>query len=200
MKTAEVEINGKRITVHDDGTVYSLRGKLKPQLDKAGYSAVHINGKRILVHRLIAQAFLSDFDQECEVHHLNEVKSDNRAENLVCMTRLEHQHLHKQIYPITKKCTICGKEFIPNPTKRKRAKTCSKECAAIAVKISASKRKRAVNQYSKDGCFIKQWDSFTSIEKAMHLSPANVAKCCKKLIHSCGGFVWKYSDESEVMT
>jgi ribosomal protein S27AE len=38
-----------------------------------------------------------------------------------------HAEEHR-VYPVTKTCEVCGAEFTPHRTKRKRAKTCSWEC------------------------------------------------------------------------
>ena len=63
------------------------------------------------------------------VHHINGNKRDNRLENLEIVTPKEHAQRHgQQKHPLTKRCLICGIEFTPHPTKRERAKTCSRAC------------------------------------------------------------------------
>lgn len=63
------------------------------------------------------------------VHHINGDKRDNRIENLQIVTPSEHALEHGQWkHPRFKRCVLCGKEFEPHPTKRARAKTCSKTC------------------------------------------------------------------------
>ena len=42
------------------------------------------------VHRLVAQAFLKDYDEKLEVNHKNGIKYDNRVENLEMVTRIEN--------------------------------------------------------------------------------------------------------------
>ena len=54
---------------------------LKPRFDKKGYVRVLLNdGKNYSIHRLVAFAFLGE-PNEC-VHHINNIKDDNRVENL----------------------------------------------------------------------------------------------------------------------
>lgn len=49
----------------------------------------------IMEHILVMEALLGRhlYDREC-VHHINEIKSDNRKENLQLMTKSEHMSLH----------------------------------------------------------------------------------------------------------
>jgi len=92
------------------------------------------NGKKILAHRYIYQEYINRPLLRGElIHHINGDKSDNRIENLQIMTPKEHSSHHNQKYPISKKCEVCGGEFVPHPTKRKRAKTCSKKCLGIML-------------------------------------------------------------------
>lgn len=67
---------------------------MTPQYTKKGYLKIGLykdgvfNMKR--VHRLVAQAFVPNPDNKPQVNHINEVKDDNRAENLNWMTNKEN--------------------------------------------------------------------------------------------------------------
>ena len=65
------------------------------------------------------------------VHHINGDPFDNRLENLEVIEAGEHLRFHNQKYSDYKYCVECGKLFKVNPRKRKRHKTCSKECAQM---------------------------------------------------------------------
>lgn len=89
-------------TVSRNGIVYDVPYKskvLRPQQMKHGYVGVWLygkggasgkNGKQIAVHRIVADAFCHKDSGDCEVNHLNEDKSDNRACNLEWCTHKEN--------------------------------------------------------------------------------------------------------------
>ena len=49
---------------------------------KTGYIQVSLNKRRFKVHRLVALAFIPNPDELPQINHKNEIKTDNRAENL----------------------------------------------------------------------------------------------------------------------
>ena len=62
-----------------------------------GYELWVANSATVLVHRLVAVA-THGFDAVCDgiVHHQNEIKWDNRPENLtLCESHRQHIHLHQ---------------------------------------------------------------------------------------------------------
>lgn len=79
-----------------DGRIWSDKTKryLKPCTSNAGYQMVNlcVDGKSHIktVHRLIALAFIPNPDGLEFVNHKNEVKTDNRPENLEWVTRSEN--------------------------------------------------------------------------------------------------------------
>jgi DNA-binding CsgD family transcriptional regulator/predicted RNA-binding Zn-ribbon protein involved in translation (DUF1610 family) len=68
------------------------------------------------------------------VHHINDIKKDNRPENLELHSKSSHaslHHLHDVIDMTTFQCTYCGKEVVkPTSTLRHLDKSyCNKVCA-----------------------------------------------------------------------
>lgn len=65
---------------------------LKPIKHQSGYLSITISRKKYRLNRLVAQAFVPNDDPErkTQVNHLNEIKTDNRAENLIWMTPKEN--------------------------------------------------------------------------------------------------------------
>ena len=47
-------------------------------------------GRQRLMHRVVAACWLDGFDPKKHVHHINGDKTDNRADNLECVTAKEH--------------------------------------------------------------------------------------------------------------
>lgn len=81
--------------ISSHGNVYSFHRNrlLKPKITRAGYLRVTLcNGttyKTVFVHRLVADAFIPNTHLNPTVNHLNEVKTDNRVENLEWATNAE---------------------------------------------------------------------------------------------------------------
>ena len=77
--------------VYPNGTIWSVKRNkfLKPSIEKTGYVRVNIKGKCYRMHRLIANAFIPNPNNFSDINHINEVKIDNRVENLEWCT---HRH------------------------------------------------------------------------------------------------------------
>ena len=85
-------------SVSDDGRVFShVRNReLKPKIDRYGYKAVTLfkDGKShyTTIHRIVAKTFLPNpLTKRC-VNHINEIKTDNRVENLEWVTVKENDN------------------------------------------------------------------------------------------------------------
>lgn len=100
------------------------------------YKRATLNGRRADEHRLVMEATIGRRLGRHElVHHINGDKRDNRPKNLAVVTAAEHSKKHLQKHPTVKKCETCGCAFTPSPTKRKRQKTCSPDCARMLVSL-----------------------------------------------------------------
>lgn len=58
----------------------------------------------------------------------------------------------------------------------------------------ASHPKKAVLQYSLSGDFIKEWDSVISIEIELGFNKSNISNCCRGIIGTSRGYIWKYKN------
>ena len=192
---AHIIIDGNYdLLVTRQGEVYHNGIRLSPMKEKNGYMRVTIHGRKYLVHRLVASAYIEPLvmgDRHRQVHHVNNDKTDNCVTNLVVMNRDEHQRMHKTKYPKTKLCLVCGKEFTPAPTKRKRAKTCSAECFHILQQQLMTHRGIRIAQYDTDGKLIKIWDTASDAARHEKINRPNLTKCLNGEIQTCGGYVWK---------
>ena len=88
----------KKYEIFPDGRIWSyVRNKwLKPALDTKGYYHINLsdndnNVKNYYLHRIIYEAVTGQpIPEDLQVNHINEVKTDNRFENLNLMTCKEN--------------------------------------------------------------------------------------------------------------
>ena len=81
-----IKVPGQRIYMcNKEGVVINAKTgrKRKPCLSNSGYYIVLLNGKSLSIHRIVATLFVKKTNPRFNiVNHKNEIKTDNRAENL----------------------------------------------------------------------------------------------------------------------
>lgn len=100
-KELPLDLNGyeSKYKITNDGRVYSeyLSDFIKPFYSKGGYVRVKLNygdrSKKVMVHRLVALAFIPNPDNKPQVDHINRNRADNRVENLQWVTAKENAQL-----------------------------------------------------------------------------------------------------------
>ena len=144
---------------------------LKPGKNSKGYLYVHLckDGKikKYYVHRLVATAFLENQEGYTEVNHINEDKSDNRADNL----------------------EFCSKSYNNNyGTRNKRI--------AEKLRNDPKRSKPVIAIDKRTGLILK-FVSAMEAERETGISNSNIIQCCKGKRNSCGGFYWMYTNSND---
>ena len=161
-------------SVTDDGKVFSLnynhtgeKKELKQRKDKYGYFGVTLfneNGKKcLLVHRLVALAFIPNTDNLPQVNHKNEIKTDNRVENL----------------------EWCDAVYNMNyGTRNKRS---------AEKQLNRKDKSKPVKQFTKDGLFLKEYQSMKEAARQTGFYKSAIVNCVQGRTKSSYGYIWRYA-------
>ena len=81
-------------TITQDGTVWNndTMHAIRPYLQSRGYHQVELYGKKHLVHRLVAEAFIPNAESKPTVDHIDRDKTNNHISNLRWATYSEQMH------------------------------------------------------------------------------------------------------------
>lgn len=63
------------------------------------------------------------------------------------------------------------------------------------IKNSVHKTYVPINQYTKEGIFIKTWESISSAAKEFNIGTSSLSKVCRFKKKSYKGYIWRYSQE-----
>lgn len=143
---------------------------LKQQYAKSGYMIVGLckNGKMksFNVHKLVAKAFIPNFNNKPQINHIDGNKCNNKVDNLEWCTVSENvKHAYDNNL---KKGAWVGQKDGKHPNSRK------------------------VAQYNKEMILIKIWDSMSEAHRETGVFVDSISKCCKKIYKTAGGYIWEY--------
>ena len=161
----------KKYEVFEDGRIWSYASNkwLKPNLRQDDYLRVKLSDndgkiKTYLHHRVVYESVTSQpIPDGLDVNHINEIKTDNRFENLNLMTRKENNNHGTHNERVSKALTN-------HPSKSKQ-----------------------VVQYDKDGNLIQVWPSTIEVHRQMGYSYGKISRCCRGECKTYKGFIWKFA-------
>lgn len=61
----------------------------------------------------------------------------------------------------------------------------------------AQKHKKPVSMFDKNNSYITSYESICEASKANNVQPSKISRCCRGLLKSAGGYIWKYAKENE---
>ena len=144
---------------------------LASNLDGCGYPLVHLckNGKmkNMLVHRLVATAFIENPENKPQVNHKNEIKTDNSVENLEWCTSFYNNHYG------TRTARAVQNHKYP--------------------KLGDSPRAKAVFCEELN----KTFDCAKRVEEELGIDRSAISQACTGKVKTAGGFHWRYADEND---
>lgn len=147
---------------------------LTPVKQHKGYLFVHLGGNKIkMVHSLVAEAFIPNPERKGFVNHIDGNKHNNSVDNLEWVTAKENvEHAIRT--------------GLRDPHKNNHPK---------GKNVVNS---RAVDQYSKDGQFVKHWDCISDAARAVGTTASQICGCACGRLLTAHGFTWRYSYKSSV--
>lgn len=193
---------------------------LKPNLKPTGYYECSLTKdgklKSFRVHRLVAESFIPNPNNYETINHINEIKADNRVENLEWCTvkrNIECYHENRiQLYQYTKE----GKLLKVWQSATKAAisingdKTGIQHCCKGKLKTykgyiwtytpfseqellrrNTDENKQRVGQYTEDDVLLNIYSSFSEAGRAVHCTGGAINMCCDGQRHLIKGYKWK---------
>lgn len=171
-------------SIEPDGTVINIKTHriLKGRVNSNGYHIVELfnNGKskQLLLHRLVAKAYIPNPNNYPVVNHKDENPANNTTENLEWCS-----------YKYNSNYGTCIKRRVEHTDYKKmnlkeRCLKHNEEC------------KRPVIQYDKAGNYIARYESGIAAAKAFGKNHSHILECCKgKRYKTVYGYIWKYEKE-----
>ena len=165
------------------GNVRSLWGRYKNKkylkktlTGKSKYYTVSLTkgekqgGYPYLVHRLVAGEFpeiCGEMFDGCEIHHKDFNCLNNRADNLVVMTKQEHFALHGT-----------EESFRVKGEKQRNRPDCSKQ----------------IFQYTLDMQYVDDYPSSMEASRKTGKNAGHIRRCARGEIPSFSGFIWRFKE------
>ena len=151
---------------------------MKPQINK-GYQFIGLYNskgicKRLFIHRIVAHAFIPKPKGYNEVNHINEIKIDNRVENLEWVDRLGNMQKFYENHPERRKGNTIKNAYIRHNTKY------------YGIPII---------QLGIDNNKVNEWENVATITRVLGYHGQQIIDCCLNKPHhiTAFGYKWRFA-------
>lgn len=193
----EVSDKGRVKSLHYYGGDRQVVMSLSRRRDGYLYVGLSKDGKcrHHMVHRLVATAFIKNPDGLEMVNHKDEVRDNNRVENLEWCTRSYNQIYSMNLHPERRQ--VFGNNFKDKAT----GESLSPRTKHIPVKYF-----EPIEQRTLDDEYIRTFEHLAQAAMDTGLQTGNIKAVCdrnarttpkkthKNYVSQCGGFVWRYAN------
>lgn len=183
--------------------------ELNPTLDGSGYPQTKLYkngiGYPFHIHKIIYTAFNGEVLDGYEIDHINGDKTDNRLENLRCVSHKENVNNSVTFEKFLK--AIKTDEYLKkhrensikmrgrklsDETRKKMSESRKGKCPPKYVLEAAKKvHQRKVYQYTLNGELVREYYPLISVED-FGFKYQSVIRCCSGKRNTYNGFKWSY--------
>jgi hypothetical protein len=150
----------------------------------SGYMSVELfnelGSKRLLIHRLVANAFIPNPNNYSQVNHKDENKANNDVSNL----------------------EWCTPKYNMNYGNSAKTRSSKIDYTKLHERLKHQYGKnnpiaKAVSQFDKEMNFIIRFDCIADAERELKIkrSQSHIVDCCKLRRLTSNGYVWRYEKE-----
>lgn len=175
----------KDYTIDTEGNVYSKRKHkyLKQTINKYGYCKVTLQKdkykKMYSVHRLVAEAFIPNYNKLPQVNHIDGNKQNNHVANLEWCTA-KHNMNEAVRTGLFDNCKKIQKE---NAVKNNLNKY-----HILANEVT----KKKVAQYDKQNNLLNTYDSISEASRKTRITITSISYSANGKRKTAGGFIWHF--------
>lgn len=156
---------------------------LIPKINNKGYKWVELpnghNKRCLLIHRLVALAFLKNPNNYPIINHKDENPQNNHVDNLEWCTVSYNNKYSIKRHP---------ERFVLRKNREKRD----------YYKVKTKYFNVHINQFSKDGEFIKQWFNFAELKHIKNYNNTSIKECCEGKRKTAYGYKWEFANKEQV--
>lgn len=152
---------------------------LKPTISKRGYYVIGLSKdsktKTYTIHRLLMKAFVPNPENKRAIDHIDTNKLNNSLSNLRWCTDKENSN----------------NEITKEKNRANGLRMWEEGC----FDNRNNTHYRKVAQYTRDGEYIKTWDSIVEVEAALGIDASSISSLClgtNPKRHTAGGYKWKH--------
>lgn len=175
----------KDYTIDTEGNVYSKRKHkyLKQTINKYGYCKVMLQKdkykKMYSVHRLVAEAFIPNYNKLPQVNHIDGNKQNNHVANLEWCTA-KHNMNEAVRTGLFDNCKKIQKE---NAVKNNLNKY-----YILANEVT----KKKVAQYNKQNNLLNTYESISEASRKAGITITSISYSANGKRKTAGGFIWRF--------
>lgn len=164
------------IRVVRKGSPFYLAQKAAQKNNRGYFTVLLSNGcgkqRRLTIHRIVAEAFLSNPCNYPQVNHKDENKTNNCVDNLEWCSRSYNVRYSMERHP---------ERAVPREHKNNSVR-------------NGKKTSLRVQQLTLNGEVIKEWPNSRTVFRETGMSDWSISQCCRGIWKTAYGFKWQYAN------